>query len=938
MNDFKDGKTGSISIDNLIGKNIDNTHLIYSFLNNNNSGFYLNNRYKVIKKIGSGGFSVVYKAYDDLLKCHVAIKFINPMKVSDEKKFQRLKREIIISRDITDRRLIKIFSLEEYKGIHYLIMEYIEGETLDEYIVKYGKFKWSEFKPIFEYILKALRVLHNNNIVHRDIKPSNIMLTKDNQVKILDFGLVKNRNDLDKSAETGEIVGTLDYISPEQILGKEVDQRSDIYQLGLVLYKVLTNTPLFKGDNSLDLLIKHINSSNVKLKNMGNGIPDYVKFICSKMLESNRKKRFKNVDEILEILEKKEISFMNRLKFFLRFSIKNFFIFMIFLIFLFYLLFTNYIDSKTIYRVKIKNNKIIAKNKYGFKIWSKSYGLNDRVKSSVLQSPFTDISLNGKTMFLKNKQYLVNLIKKSIQNYGYVYDSSLSEDLTKDYISVLNNKGNLIYKESISNYFNLQNYSFSKFFRISEALVNDFDKDNKDEFIALFSHKLGYFPSALLYFDNFKKFVFLNPGSIYFKYFYNKKPYLLLYGNVNLLSDFLFVSVIDLSLINSKFFKFEGIPSYTIDSKNFEIKNDIFYYILPSFTRFTKNKIIKNNSIEFYNIKTGNKMDLYLNYELKENNNELVFKDRKEDLFKVYNLINLSLLEQHYYNYYNKAYDYIKSAFNIKINNPYLKSAMYFIKGNIELYLKRDDMALKSFNKGLKFYKYNTMIIQKLIELSFLRGRINESIDMLEKRFSDYKFFWRLADGTKLFKFYFYLSNGSFIKAKIIGLKFIKTNKIVKKYLDSIYDFIRADFENSLNNLKELKNNKICMFTVEEYKLLLARNLLMKNENDESYDIFRDFYANSINHKNEGGISYSYLLYLKGFKKESENIARRCFSNLLRKSNGDFKTKFWLFYDSYIYTKLMKLLNNREEYKRGLRILKRETRNNNFWKEIISNL
>jgi len=938
MSNFKEGKTESITIDELIGKNSDNSHLIYSFLNNNNSEFYLNNRYKVIKKIGSGGFGVVYKAYDDLLKSYVAIKFINPMKVSDEKKFMRLKREIIISRDITDRRLIKIFSLEEYKGLHYLIMEYVEGETLDKYVVKYGKFKWSEFKFIFEDILEALKVLHNNNIVHRDIKPSNIMLIKDNKVKILDFGLVKSRNDIDKSAETGEIVGTLDYISPEQILGEDVDQRSDIYQLGLVLYRALTNTSLFKAENSLDLLMKHVNSSNIKLNDMGSDVPDYVKFICSKMLENDKRKRFKNVDEILEILKKKEISFYDRLKFALRFSIKSFFIFMIFLMFLFYLLYTNFIDSKDIYKVKVNNNEIIAKNKYGFKIWSKKCGVNECVKSSVLQSPFKELSLNEQTMVLKNQKYLVNLIKKLVQNYRYVYDSSLSEDLTQDYISILNNKGKLVFKESVSNYLNLQNYGLSKYFKIDKVIVNDFDRDNKDEFIAVFSHNLGYFPSAILYFDEFKKLVFLNPGKIQIKYFYNKKPYLLLYGNLNLLSDFIFVSVIDLSLLNNEFFRFEGIPSFTIDSKNFEIKNDIFYYILPSFTRFTKNNIINNNSIEFYNIKTGIKMDLNLNYELRENNNEIIFKDDKEDLFKVYNLINLSLLEQHYYNYYNKAYNYIKSALNIKINNPYLKSAMYFVKGNIELYLKRDDMALSSFNKGLKYYKYNTMIVQKLIELPFLRGRINKSIDMLEKRFSDYKFFWRLKDGTKLFKFYSYLSNGSFAKAKIIGLKFVKTNMFVKKYLDSMYDFFKTDFEKSLTKLKEIKDSKICLFTIEEYKLLLARNLLIKNEIDKSYTIFRDFYANSINHKNEGGIGYSYVLFLKGYKKEAENIAKRCFSNLIKKSNGDFKTKFWLFYDSYVYTKLMKLLNNREEYKRGLKILKREIKNNRFWKKIVSDL
>ena len=233
------------------------------------AGTVIIGRYRLEKLLGKGGFGMVFAGSDLTLKTPVALKFFDPASLQEEKKFLRVQREINLSRRISDPRIIRIFSLENWSGIWFMVMERVESLTLKERLKAGGRFSWEEFRPIFLEILQGVGSLHAQGIIHRDLKPSNIMVAADGAVKILDFGLAKEIGDLEKTSSIGEIVGSPFYLSPEQIQGLELDEASDIYQLGILLYQALTNAYPFPDTTTISLVLMHLNQPPERIARRG---------------------------------------------------------------------------------------------------------------------------------------------------------------------------------------------------------------------------------------------------------------------------------------------------------------------------------------------------------------------------------------------------------------------------------------------------------------------------------------------------------------------------------------------------------------------------------------------------------------------------------------------------------------------------------------------
>ena len=302
-------------------------------------------KYKVLKYLGKGGFGIVYKCYDSVLKTEVAIKFLDPIITRDEKKFHRIKREINISRKITDDRIVKIYSMEKYYDVIFLVMEFIEGVPLSDKL-KTKTYEWDEFLPILTEILYGLKHLHKKNIIHRDLKPGNIMLLKDGSIKIVDFGLAKEISDTERTSMTEEFSGTAEFVSPEQIQGEEIDERSDIYQVGIVVFKVLSGQHPFTSSSTMELLVKYLTVKPKKISTIKKDLPDYAKFLIGKMLERNKNDRFKNIDEIIDILEKKNIGMSTQIASITKNNKMRTVLVSLFLFLFLYLCFSVHIDLK----------------------------------------------------------------------------------------------------------------------------------------------------------------------------------------------------------------------------------------------------------------------------------------------------------------------------------------------------------------------------------------------------------------------------------------------------------------------------------------------------------------------------------------------------------------------------------------------------------------
>ncbi len=212
-------------------------------------------RYEILQLLGEGGMGAVYKARDRELDRFVALKVIRPELAANPAILARFKQELLLAHQVTHRNVIRIYDLSEADGMRFITMEYVEGENLLTLIHEKKKFSPEEAVEMMQQVCRALEAAHSVGVIHRDLKPQNVMRDKTGRILVMDFGLARTLEG-DGMTQSGALVGTMEYMSPEQALGKPLDQRSDIFALGLIFYEMLTGQMPFKADSTLASLIR----------------------------------------------------------------------------------------------------------------------------------------------------------------------------------------------------------------------------------------------------------------------------------------------------------------------------------------------------------------------------------------------------------------------------------------------------------------------------------------------------------------------------------------------------------------------------------------------------------------------------------------------------------------------------------------------------------
>ena len=394
-------------------------------------GQKISDRYQIIKSIGEGGMANVYLAYDTILDRNVAVKVLRGDLATDEKFVRRFQREALSASSLSNPNIVEVYDVGEDNGEYYIVMEYIEGEHLKQLLKKRGKLTVPEVIDITLQITNGLSVAHDSYIIHRDIKPQNILILENGMIKITDFGIAVAMN-ATQLTQTNSVMGSVHYLPPEQASGKGATLQSDIYSIGILMYELLTGKLPFKGDNAVEIALKHLKEPMPSIRDELPDIPQSVENIILKATAKNPKNRYSDAREMHEDLKTcLDESRTNELKITFKYPEND------------------YDDTKLLKTVKNEKKKEVNSEKSGEKIVAKKAKKSDNVQNKlliILASIFVGLVVVITTIFVlipkitSSKQaaipdvtnYTITDAIKALQDAGFVVSDEQREEANEN--------------------------------------------------------------------------------------------------------------------------------------------------------------------------------------------------------------------------------------------------------------------------------------------------------------------------------------------------------------------------------------------------------------------------------------------------------------------------------------------------------------------------
>ncbi len=265
-------------------------------------GSKINDRYQIIKTLGEGGMANVYLAHDTILDRNVAVKVLRGDLASDEKFVRRFQREALSASSLSHPNIVEMYDVGEDDGQYYIVMEYVDGKTLKQVLKQRGHLSITEVVDIMLQLTDGMAHAHDAYIIHRDIKPQNIMILSNGMIKITDFGVATALNST-QLTQTNSVMGTVHYLPPEQAQGKGSTIRSDIYSMGIMMYELLTGLVPYKGDNAVEIALKHLKEPLPSVRKANSSIPQSIENVIIRATAKNPKNRYVDAREMHEDLK-----------------------------------------------------------------------------------------------------------------------------------------------------------------------------------------------------------------------------------------------------------------------------------------------------------------------------------------------------------------------------------------------------------------------------------------------------------------------------------------------------------------------------------------------------------------------------------------------------------------------------------------------------------
>ncbi len=891
-------------------------------------GTVVNGRYRLEKLIGQGGFGIVFEALDETLGSRVAVKFLNPRLTGNVKKFLRVKREINLSRRISDERIIKVFSLESWRDIHFLVMELAAGTSLKSFLEEKCLLTWPEFKDVFLDITEAVAVLHDSGIVHRDLKPANILIDERRRVKILDFGLAKEVEDEEKTSTAGEIVGSPYYMSPEQIRGQEIGFASDVYQLGLVLYRTLSGRHPFENPSTMEVIFKQLNQRPEPPAPATGGLPRFLRHGLDKALEKSPARRFRDAGAMARFFRREKVSWLQRLLVAVKRGPFKWVLAGAALTLLALLAYRATLGSRTIHEFRSSGHILEARNRLGVRLWRRDFspwtvfhahatGSSVPVPQGTgIQSEFNGLQLNGRRVVFV---LLVPPLPPVFPAAG-----SIASDELMCQQAILDEHGVLLQRELFLRDYEFDPYDYVRMIKPYEVtMLSSGRKGEADALLSVQQYQSMY-PFAMVFIRGIKKFIYTNPGT--FETFPQGSiagvSRFMFFGVNNLFSHMSFIAENGFVPDTTGWVVIKGIPNLLADSRmNIAFVGTLF--ILPAKVRLIENRWQQEGRARFEEGGMGDILDIDRQGRLTVRTKDgiLNFWDSPDTLRRVYTLVNSAYQERVKRRNLKNARGLIAEALGFPLQNPYLRSALLYLQGDLEVGLGRYAEGEMSLLQALQAYPGNNDANERLCEMEVLKGDPGAALGRLEETFADSSKFWGFHTfGVSLFRSYVCLHQGMNSRAtdEIAKLKLIVPG--IADLCLATHALFQGKYPAALAILRRLELQPLDALDLRELRLLLGRALLLdRTAPERAKFLFEDIFRNSLEYGHLAEISHGYLLARKGTNAEMQEAVREAFMRLQERARGDFMTRLWLFYDAYIYGRTMDLAGDRGEALRGYR-------------------
>ncbi len=893
-------------------------------------GTVINGRYRVERLIGRGGFGMVFAACDLTLKAPAALKFFDPQSLRDEKKFLRVQREINLSRRISDPRIVKIFSLENWSGIWFMAMELVQGRNLKQRLKESGPFRWEEFRPLFFEILQGVASLHGQGIIHRDLKPSNIMVGPGGEIKILDFGLAKEIGDLEKTSSIGEIVGSPYYLSPEQIQGLELDEASDIYQLGILLFQALTNAYPFPDTTTMNLVLMHLSQKPERIAARGAKVPAVVEFAVSRALAKKKQDRFRSVAAMSDRLRKGSTplshSLARRIPRLLRMAAA-----VTAALLLGWVAYTATWGSASISSLESAGSAVRARNRFGRTVWRKDFApfsvhlahwvaQTGPLKREQLQNPAERLN----NSFVQRLQALAPpLVLAFLSHPGqgaFAADVSIDSDHSDNQVAVLDGRGRLRIRAPYSAAFELRAYDFSRVVTMGARQRANVGGETLDLF-SLQNHQ-GMYPSALLAASGNCIATLCSPGSILEAqplHLDSRGGSLLVLSANNPLSHMAFLSEWNFSPLSHN--RLDMLPDYQLDWDGSSADLSV---LVPSRSRIVENRwrdrgwAVIAEAVEHKLIRVHRDGRLVVD----DSGRIAAYRDDPATLNQAYGLINECFQQRFARRNPEKALELCERAAALPLQNPYLLSALLQLRGDCQVALGRTAAGKRDLREALGLFPHNNDAMKRLLEAEFFEKGPAAAIAQYEDSYSQGKNFLGLGDsGNSLFLGFAHLSAGQPEKArecfeKIHQQRFPRS----REPLLAILEMFAGNYPRAARHLVEAESRVPDLFDIRELRLLLARSMILADSDPgRARWILEDLAKFSLRQGHMAEVSLCYLLARAGKTEEIRERIGPAFAKLRKIAAGDFETRLWLWYDAFVYARTMELLGDRSGAREGYR-------------------